>query len=71
MPRFSTLSDAISNAINQQVPKTNFPDGSLINLQLGRTPYPQTSNYLFKTTDFTWGQSTWGLQSITTKYKPD
>lgn len=71
MPRFKSLSDVISNAIDTQVPKINFPDGSITNLQIGRVPHTQAYNYSYASNDFTWGVSTWGLQAISTKYKPD
>jgi hypothetical protein len=71
MPRFKTLSDAINNAIDVKVPIINFPDGSITNLQIGRTPLNQNYNYSYASKDFVWGVSTWGLQSISTKYKPD
>jgi len=71
MPRFITLSDAINSAIDTQVPKLNFPDGSVLNQQVGRIPFLQDTNYNKKDENFRWGFSTWGLETITTKYKPD
>jgi hypothetical protein len=71
MPRFRTLSDAITSTIDAQVPKLNFPDGSVLNQQVGRIPFSQDTNYNKKDENFRWGFSTWGLETITTKYKPD
>jgi len=71
MPRFRTLSDAINTAIDTQVQKINFPDGSVLNHQIGKIPYQQDANYYKKDVDFRWGFSTWGLETITAKYKPD
>lgn len=71
MPRFRTLSDAINSVIDTQVPKLNFPDGSVLNQQVGRIPFSQDTNYNKKDENFRWGFSTWGLETITTKYKPD
>jgi hypothetical protein len=71
MPRFSTLSEVISNAIDTQVPKINFPEGSILNQQIGRIPYLQTVNDNKKTSEFVWGFATWGLETVTSTYKPE
>lgn len=69
MPRFKTLSDVIANQIRQTVPDIHFPDGSAINVQTGRIPLPQDYNLNKNSKDFRWGESVWGLDTITSQYK--
>ena len=71
MPRFRTLSDAINSAIDARVPVINFPDGSIINQQICRIPHLQSANDSVINKRFTWGFSTWGIESITSQYKPE
>jgi hypothetical protein len=70
MPRFKTLSDVIKNSIDTQVPKIDFADGSDLNRQIGKIPHLQAENYRYRNTSFTWGFSTWGIENITSDYKP-
>jgi hypothetical protein len=70
MPRFKTLSDVIKHSIDTQVPKIEFADGSELNIKIGKAPYNQADNYIYRNTNFTWGFSTWGIEKITPDYKP-
>lgn len=71
MPRFKTLSDAIKAQVDAQVSPIKFPDGSILNQQIGRIPFPQNLAYNTKDKSFIWGFSTWGLESISSETRPD
>jgi hypothetical protein len=70
MPRFKTLSEVINHSIEKQVPKIEFATGSELNIVIGKAPFNQDDNYKFRKTSFTWGFSTWGIESISSDYKP-
>ncbi|MEY4333470.1 MAG: hypothetical protein RLZZ196_2213, partial [Bacteroidota bacterium] len=63
MPRFKTLSDVIKHSIDTQVPKIEFADGSELNIKIGKVPLNQDDNYKFRNKSFTWGFSTWGIET--------
>jgi len=71
MPRFNTFSEAVEKIVAEKAPRINFPQGSALNEQVGRIPFQQSTNFLTKPEGFVWGFSTWGVDKITKKYKPD